>query len=75
MIKKKINQNKFVVLSEFCNDVGKGLMIAGILGQVTSDSVELIPRILLSVSVIVVSLIFVYFSVSLSYKYDKYTKL
>lgn len=82
MIKRKNNLNRFVVLSEFCNDVAKGLMIAGILGQVTSDSADLGTRLLLSISAVLISLIFLYFSVSLSYKYecshiryDKHTKL
>lgn len=70
MTKRKNNSNKFVVLSEFCNDVAKGLMIAGILGQVASDSADLGTRLLLSISAVSISLIFLYFSVSLSYKYE-----
>lgn len=75
MSKKLTNLNKFKILSEFCNDVAKGLMIAGILGQTIIISNDLYIKVIVSVIVIVSSLIFLYFSVLLSNKYGKYSKL
>lgn len=55
-------------LSDFGLDVSKGLMVAGILGQsfVETDSYE--RKILLSLLVITLSLLFLYFSLSLDKK-------
>lgn len=72
MKKKKVNFNKFVILSEFCNDVAKGLMIAGILGQAVVITDSTFSKIIISAIVIIVSCLFLTFSVLLSNKYDKY---
>lgn len=63
---KKLKSQQFQTISNFCNDIAKGLMLAVFLGQIT-----LIPslgsiKILISVVYLLVSLIMFYFAIYFS---------
>jgi len=63
---KKLKPQQFKTISNFCNDIAKGLMLAVFLGQIT-----LIPslgsiKILISVVYLLVSLIMFYFAIYFS---------
>lgn len=64
-MKVVLNKNQLILISEFCGDVAKGLMLAGILGQGIETNSEPIVKITLSLSLVFLSLIFLRFGIEL----------
>jgi len=64
---KKLKSQQFKTISNFCNDIAKGLILAVVLGQITVDIPSTL-KILFSVSILMMSFIVFYFAVYFSGK-------
>ena len=53
---------QYKTLSAFCNDVAKGLMLAGILGQGIAESLSVDSKIIISFVYLFLSLLLLYFA-------------
>lgn len=62
----KLTSSQFRILSEFCNDVAKGLFLGVALGQAGLTEVPLLLRLIISFVLVSASLSFLYFAVSFS---------
>lgn len=63
-----LTTSQFDAISEFCIDVAKGLMLAGILGQGFANIASIFVRIFSSVLILLLSFAFLYVGVLLKKK-------